>query len=75
MKHYEVVVENGGYPLSFRCNTITEAFGCLLTLMNRNPRLSIDLDKLITQLVRLEEGRTQFYQTSAYMLSVQDGEA
>lgn len=32
MKQYKVTIANGDYPLSCTCNTIADAYECLLTL-------------------------------------------
>ena len=54
MKQYKVTITNGDYPLSYTCNTIADAYACLLTLESWAPeRITINWDDLMDSLVKI----------------------
>lgn len=75
MKHYEITVENGHYPLTYKCSTIAEAYGCIETLRYRLLRsVAIDMSNIMETLVQMKNGHMLGTQTSSYSIRVLDGE-
>ena len=74
MKHYEIQIENGHYPLSYKCNTISEAYDCLMELSAWASHVRPDPDGLMELLVDMRNGRLITHETYGYRISVKDGE-
>lgn len=57
MKHYEVTVNNGAYPLTRMCDSISEAYGCIDELKYWASRLrDIDMCGVMEDLVKMKHG-------------------
>ena len=74
MKHYEITLANGGYPMTYKCSTIAEAYGCLEFLASWVPGLVLDLEGVMEMLVDMKKGKTLSHSTHLYGITVQDGE-
>lgn len=58
MKHYELTVNNGDYPLTRTCSTIAEAYGCLETLRTGLlHHVDMDMDEIMELLVNMRNGK------------------
>ena len=64
MKHYEITLTNGGYPLVYKCNTISSAYGCVEELVCRIPMIG-----------DMERGKTLKHGNYQCLVEVKDGEA
>lgn len=56
MKIYKITIANGNYPLSHTCNTIADAYECMRSIANWDPRIEIDPDDLMVALVQMRSG-------------------
>lgn len=76
MKHYEIMVSNGHYPLWYKCSTIAEAYGCMEELTSWVPHIgnNLDLDQLMELLVQMKNGKVLSHEAHGYRISVQEGE-
>lgn len=74
MKHYEIIIENRNYPLTYRCSTIAEAFGCLMEVSGWASHVRFDPDGLMETLVSMRFGKTISHNGCGYYISVKDGE-
>lgn len=74
MKQYKITIANGGYPLSYTCDTISDAYGCLRSLANWVPKIEIDLDDLIVALMQMRYGVTSGRECSDYSITVLEEE-
>ena len=74
MKHYEITLTNGGYPLVYRCSTIAEAYGCIENLVRRTPGMYIDLSGTMEILVDMRQGNRRRHENHHYAIAVKDGE-
>ncbi|MBS5873456.1 MAG: hypothetical protein KIC46_04975 [Clostridiales bacterium] len=70
MKHYKITIANGDYPLIYTCDTIADAFGCLQSIANWDPRIEIDLDDLMVALVQMRNGVMSGRECSTYSIDV-----
>lgn len=68
MKKYKITIANGGYQLSFTCDTISDAYGCLRSMVKINP------DALMIDLVSLYRGSTNEYLRDGYSITVLEEE-
>lgn len=74
MRHYEITVNNGPYPLTYKCSTISEAFGCLIEASSWASHIHFDPDRLMETLVSMMQGKTQTFEARGYRLAVLKGE-
>lgn len=74
MKHYEVMLYNGDYPLVYKCNTIAEAYGCIVNLERQMPDSPIDLSILMEGLVGLTQEDRRGVGIGRYRIDVGAGE-
>lgn len=74
MKHYEIVIDNRNYPLTYCCSTIAEAFGCLMEVSGWASHVRFDPDGLMEMLVSMRFGKTISHNGCGYYISVKDGE-
>lgn len=75
MKHYEIIIENGHYPLTYKCSTISEAFGCLMEVSSWASHVNFEPDGLMETLVSMRQGkRLTFEACGGYRVAVKDGE-
>ncbi|WNX84396.1 hypothetical protein RWV98_17755 [Agathobaculum sp. NTUH-O15-33] len=75
MKHYEITVSNGDYPLTYRCSTIAEAYGCLETL--RTGLLhdrEFDMDDVMELLVEMLHGKVLSHNCAGWSIGFCEGE-
>lgn len=75
MKHYEITVNNGDYPLTYRCSTIAEAYGCLETLRtgllhNR----TFSMEGVMELLVEIRHGKVLGHSDYGWSIRVCEGE-
>ncbi len=73
--HYEIIVSNGHYPLTYKCSTMSEAYGCMEAL--RTGLLfdgAIDLDEVMETLVKMKNGERLSTKNYRYSISVVEGE-
>lgn len=70
MKQYKITIANGNYPLSYTCDTISDAYGCLRSLANWTPRIEIDPDDLMVALVQMRNGVMLGRECSTYSITV-----
>lgn len=77
MKIYEVKVDNGGYPLTYRCKTIADAYGCVAALHDGGMRgAGLDLDDMMDVLVVMKKGTCRKYTINDVTIRViEDSEA
>ena len=73
MKHYEITIKNGSYPLTYRCSTIAEAFGCLMEVSSWASHVRFDPDEMMGVLGDLHRGGLSF-ETYGFRVAVQKGE-
>ena len=74
MKHYEITIENGRYPLTYVCSTIAEAFECLMETSCWANHVKFDPDGLMELLVSLRFGKLLDHKGCGYRVMVKDGE-
>ncbi len=70
MKQYKITIANGNYPLSHTCDTIADAYECMRSIANWDPRIEIDLDDLMVALVQMRNGVMSGRECSAYSIAV-----
>ena len=75
MKHYEITVANGDYPLTYRCSTISKAYGCLETLRtgllhNR----TFSMEGVMELLVEIRHGKVLGHTDYGWSIRVCGGE-
>lgn len=71
MMHFEITIHNGSYPLTYKCTTATEAFGCIQQTINvllNEKHIDINLDKIMEYLVGMKQGG--MISTENYIFSV-----
>ena len=73
MKQYKITIANGKYPLSYTCDTISDAFECMRTLANWVPKIEIDPDDLMVALVQMRNGAMLGRECSTYSIDVLEG--
>lgn len=74
MKHYEIIVSNGDYPLRYRCSTTAEAYGCIDTLRTgllHDRRLS--MEELMEALVEMKRGELLSHAIVGLSINVREG--
>lgn len=69
MKQYKITIANGRYPLSYTCDTISDAYGCLRSLANWTPRIEINPDDLMVALVQMRYGVMSGRECSDYSIT------
>ncbi len=75
MAHYEITIKNGHYPLTYKCSTISEAFGCLMETASWASHVNFEPDGLMEALVSMRQGKTlKFESAGGYCVAVKDGE-
>lgn len=72
MKHYEITIGNGHYPLSYKCSTIAEAFGCLMEVSAWASHVTFDPDGIMEVLVSMKAGNTLSHESHGYRIAVSD---
>ncbi len=70
MKQYKVTIANGYYPLSCTYDTITDAFECMRSIANWDPRNEIDTDDLMVALVQMRNDVMSERECRAYSITV-----
>ena len=70
MKKYKITIANGDYPLSRTCDTIADAYECMRSIANWDPRIEIDLDDLMVALVQMRSGVMLGRECSTYSIDV-----
>lgn len=73
--HFEIIIQNGHYPLTYKCTTMTEAYGCMETL--RTDLLfdgAIDLEEVMESLVSMKHGKLLRVDRNRYSIAIQAGE-
>lgn len=74
MKHYEITIDNGHYPLTRKCSTISEAYGCLVEVSTWASHIHIDPDGIMELLVNMRSGKTLSHEAYGYRIAVKEGE-
>ena len=74
MKHYEITIANGHYPLTYKCSTIAEAFGCLMEVSSWASHVRIDPDGIMETLVSIMHGELLSHEACGYRIDVKEGE-
>lgn len=74
MKHFEILLFNGHYPLCYECSTIHEAYGCLEMLASWVPGMHLDLDGIMEVLVSMKIGPTRSHTSALFSITLKDGE-
>lgn len=73
MKTYEVLIWNDGYPLTYNCETIADAYGCISTLCSKLvDKADMDLDVIMDRLVAIKRGEDLSYTTHDMVISFID---
>lgn len=75
MKHFEVVIPNGGFPLRYRSNTIAETFCCLMAASERISNITFDPDELLRDLVKMKDGWMMVLIKDDYSIYMTEGGA
>lgn len=70
MKQYKITITSGNYPLSYTCDTISDAFECMRTLANWTPRIEIDPDDLMVALVQMRKNEVSAIKCNGYSITV-----
>lgn len=73
-RHFEVIVDNMGYPLTYKCSTAAEAFGCITTLASWASHIRIDEDELMRILVNMKFGAGISHQQHGFTVRIAEGE-
>lgn len=55
--HYQIMLDCDGYPMTYKCTTAAEAYGCLSAMNNRG-FIREDLDELMCSIVDMKRGKT-----------------
>lgn len=74
MKHYEITIDNGHYPLTYKCSTISEAYGCLMEVSGWASHIHLDPDGIMETLVYMRNGTQLSFQAHGYCIAVREGE-
>ena len=74
MKHYEIMICNGHYPLTYKCTSIAEAFECLVSVSGWASHVRVDVEALMEVLVDLKRGNSQAFEAAGYQIVVMEGE-
>ena len=74
MKHYEITIKNGSYPLTYQCSTIAEAFGCLMEVSSWASHVQFDPDEMMGVLVNMSRGQGISFESYGFRVAVQEGE-
>lgn len=74
MRIYKVVIDNGMYPLSRDCDSIAEAYGCVIEQVSRTDHVRIDPEKLMEILVQMKNGDTLELTGCGFRVIVRDRE-
>lgn len=69
-KQYKITISNGNYPLSYTCDTISDAYGCLRSLANWAPKIEIDPDDLMETLVHMRRNEVSAIKCNGYSITV-----
>lgn len=72
--YYEVMLDNGHYPMVYQCSTMHEAYGCLEELASWVPKIRVDLDLVMEQLVRMKNNKRGNFSAHGYQVTVREGE-
>lgn len=73
MKQYVITLTIGSYPLSRACDTIAEAYDCMVSLTRWVPRICFDADELMATLVRMKDGDRLSSESYGYRIEVKRG--
>ena len=73
--YYEVMLDNGLYPLVYQCSTMHDAYGCLEELANWVPKIQVDLDLVMEHLVRMKSDKRGSFSAHGYQVTAREGEA
>ena len=74
MKHYEITIENGRFPLTYACNTIAEAFECLQEVSGWASHVRFDPDGLMETLVSMRFGKILSHNGCGYRVVMKNEE-
>lgn len=75
MRYYEITISNGNYPLSYKCSTIAEAFGCLMEVSTWATHVHFEPDGIMELLVSMKSGETLSHEAYGYRIEAKEGEA
>lgn len=70
MKQYKITIDNDGYPLTYTCDKIADAFECLRTLASWAPKINIDADDLMDNLAQMRRGGLLRLSHGGYSIAV-----
>lgn len=75
MKQYKITIANGNYPLSYTCDTITDAFECLRSIASWAPRqVCFSADDLVEILVQMRKNKAVSIEGNGYSITVLEEE-
>ena len=74
MKQYKFFINCCEYTVSYTCDTISDAYGCLRSIANWVPKIEIDPDDLMVALVQMRNGVMLGRKCSAYSIDVLEEE-
>lgn len=73
--HFEIIVSNEHYPLTYKCSTMAEAYGCMEALRTGLLRdVAIDLEEVMESLVSMKHGKLLRVDCDRYSIAIQAGE-
>ena len=71
MKQYKVTITNGDYPLSYTCDTISDAFECLRSVASWScGKVCFKSDDLIEILVQMRKGVASKIKGNGFSIAV-----
>lgn len=74
MKHFEIIVDNGRCPLTYKCTTAAEAFECITTLTSWASHIRIDEDEIMRILINMKFNGHRMYKQHGFTISYEEGE-
>ena len=71
MRQYKVTITNGDYPLSYTCDTISDAFECLRSVASWScGKVCFKSDDLIEILVQMRKGVASKIKGNGFSIAV-----
>ncbi|MBS6700414.1 MAG: hypothetical protein KH284_02255 [Clostridiales bacterium] len=71
MKKYKITIANGDYPLSYTCDTISDAYGCLRSIAAWAPKqVHFRRDDLMETLVLMRMHKATGIKGDGYSITV-----
>lgn len=74
-KQYKITIANGNYPLSYTCDTISDAFECMRTIASWAPmQVYFRRDDLMESLVQMRRNEVSAIKCNGYSITVLEEE-